>query len=215
MRFKGVLFDLDGTLLDTNDLIIKSFQHTIRTHFQQEVDVNIVRSYFGKPLRAALEYLGPGREEEMIHTYRAYNLQHHDELAKIFSGVVETIQALYNAGVALGIVTSKTRVTALRGLKLFDLDKYFAVVVGYEECKNHKPHPEPVQLALAQLGLAPGQCLMVGDSPFDLISAKSAGVKTAAVRWSELPFEKLQAENPDYILNSMADLLPICGINER
>lgn len=215
MGFKGVLFDLDGTLLDTTDLIIKSFQHTIRVHYNRPVDLEIVRAYFGQPLRAALEVLGPDDVDDLIQTYREFNLLHHDELAKSFAGVAETVQELYNAGVLLAVVTSKSQTTAIRGLKLFDMDKYFPVVIGSEQCQNHKPHPEPVQLALAELGLTAGECLMVGDSPADIASARAAGVKTAAVRWTELPIETLLVEHPDFVLTTMAELLPICGVDNK
>jgi pyrophosphatase PpaX len=215
LHFKGILFDLDGTLLDTTELIIKSFQHTIDVNYNRPVDLEIVRAYFGKPLRAALEVLGPGDVDKLIHTYREFNLQHHDELAKIFAGVAQTIQELYSAGVLLAVVTSKTHTTAIRGLKLFDMDKYFPVVIGCEQCQNHKPHPEPVQLALAGLGLWAGDCLMVGDSPADILSAQAAGVKTAAVRWSALPIGTLEAVHPDFILDTMADLLCVSGVQKK
>ncbi|MBP2628693.1 MAG: HAD-superfamily hydrolase, subfamily variant 1 [Firmicutes bacterium] len=209
MRYKGILFDLDGTLLDTNDLIIKSFQHTIAVHYKREVDIDVVRSFYGKTARAALEFLGPDKVEEMTETFREYQNIHHDQLAKIFTEVAEVIQELYNAGVKLGIVTSKRHDTAMRGLKLFDMDKYFSVVIGADQCQNTKPHPEPVQLALAKLGLKPQDCLMVGDSPFDIVSGGLAGVKTVAVRWSEVPWPDVLAAEPDYIINTMSELISL------
>lgn len=213
MTFKGLLFDLDGTLLDTNELILQSFQHTMRTHYNRDADLALATAYFGKPLRDALQEMGPDRVEELLRTYREFNLLHHDELAKVFGGVVETIQELYAQGLRMAIVTSKTRNTAIRGLKLFAMDKYFPVVIGHEDCQRHKPYPEPVRCALDKLGLPAADCLMVGDSPFDLASARSAGVKTAAVRWTAVPWELLLAEKPDYILETMGDLLAVCGIS--
>ena len=94
MRYKGILFDLDGTLLDTNELIVKSFRHTIAQHYNREVDLDVVKAYFGRPLKAALEVMGPDKVDELLRTYREYNLRHHDELAKVFTGVAETIQKL-------------------------------------------------------------------------------------------------------------------------
>jgi len=215
LGYKGILFDLDGTLLDTTDLIIKSFQHTVKAHYDREVDVDLVLRYFGKPLRAAMEVIGPEKVDELIQTYREYNLIHHDSLAKSFAGVAEVIQELFNQGLLMAIVTSKTQATAIRGLKLFDMDKYFPVIIGCEQSTNHKPHPEPVLVALAELGLTADECLMVGDSPADLASGKAAGTKTAAVSWTVLPMESLLAENPDYVLDTLADLLPLCGIEEK
>ena len=215
LRYKGILFDLDGTLLDTNELIIKSFQHTIAVHYKREVDIDIVRAFFGKTARAALEFLGPDKVEEMTKTFREYQNIHHDQFAKIFAGVAEVIQELYNASVLLGIVTSKKYDTAMRGLKLFDMDKYFSVVIGADQCQNTKPHPEPVQLALNKLGLAPQDCLMVGDSPFDILSGRKAGVKTAAVRWSEVSWPDVMAAEPDYIIDTMVELISLGEINTK
>ncbi len=215
MNFKGILFDLDGTLIDTSDLIVRSFQHTFAQHYGQPLTPPEIYAFFGKPLRAAMEHYGPDQVEALITTYREFNLAHHDQLTTGFAGVSEAIQKLHNAGLLLAIVTSKTKTTAIRGLRLFDMDKYFPIVIGHEECRRHKPDPEPVQLALTQSKLDPAECLMVGDSPFDLASARAAGVKTAAVRWTRLDWQELLAEQPDYVLNTMEDLFAICGINNK
>jgi pyrophosphatase PpaX len=133
LGYKGVLFDLDGTLIDTTDLILKSFQYSFYKHYNRDADLGVVKAYFGKPLRAAVEVLAPDNVEEVLKTYREYNLVHHDRLAKSFAGVAEVIRDMYNDGVLMGIVTSKTHQTAIRGLKLFDMDKYFPVVIGFEQ----------------------------------------------------------------------------------
>lgn len=209
MKFRGILFDLDGTLIDTSNLIIRSFQHTFTHHYGRPLTPQQVYAFFGKPLRDAMEYYGPDKVEELIKTYREFNLANHDELTTGFASVPETIQKLYNAGIVMAIVTSKTKSTAIRGLKLFDMDKYFSAVIGHEECQRHKPDPEPVLRALEEIKLTPAECLMVGDSPFDLVSARAAGVRTAAVRWTELAWEQLLAEQPDYELSTIEDLLTI------
>ena len=214
MKFKGILFDLDGTLLDTTDLIIRSFRHTILTHQGCEPDLAFVKSTFGIPLKNALAMMGPDADA-MVTTYREYNLRYHDQLCGVFSGVVETVRRLYDHGVQLAVVTSKTRATSVRGLRLFDLDKYFPVVIGHEDCLNHKPHPEPVLKALSGLGLAPGECLMVGDSPFDIASARAAEVKAAAVRWTYVQWDDVLAAQPDFVLEDMADLTALCEIDGR
>ncbi|WP_371369171.1 Pyrophosphatase PpaX [Sporomusa rhizae] len=214
MKFKGILFDLDGTLIDTSNLIIRSFQHTFDLHYRRYLSAEEIYDFFGKPLKAAMEYYGPDKVDDLIKTYREFNLAHHDQLTTGFAGVPETIQKLHNAGVLMAIVTSKTKRTAIRGLKLFDMDKHFPIVIGHEECQKHKPDPEPVRLALTQLNLEPAECLMVGDSPFDLASARTAGVKTAAVRWTQIAWDKLLAEQPDYILNTIEDLLTVCELKK-
>ncbi|EAX46561.1 HAD-superfamily hydrolase, subfamily IA, variant 1 [Thermosinus carboxydivorans Nor1] len=200
MKYRGILFDLDGTLLDTTELIVKSFQHTFRVHYNRDITPAEIHPFFGQTLRAAMEHLGPDKVDELIATYRDYNLTHHE-------------QELYNAGTAMAIVTSKTQGTALRGLRLFNLDKYITAVIGVEQCQKHKPDPEPVLTAIKELGLTAADCLMVGDSPHDIISAKRAGAHTAAVRWTQVPWQSIVAEKPDYILNTMEDLLSICEIS--
>jgi pyrophosphatase PpaX len=212
LKFKGILFDLDGTLIDTSNLIIRSFQHTFKLHYGRPLTAEEVYAFFGKPLKAAMEYYGPDKVDDLIKTYREFNLAHHDQLTTGFAGVPETIRKIYNAGILMAIVTSKTRNTAIRGLKLFHMDQCFSVVIGHEECRKHKPDPEPVCKALAAINLAPADCLMVGDSPFDLASARAAGVKTAAVRWTQIAWDNLLAEQPDYILNTIEDLLAICEL---
>ena len=153
--------------------------------------------------------MAPGQEEEVTATYRSFNLAHHDQLAAIFGGVHDTVKILYDAGVKMAIVTSKTSATARRGLRLFNLEQYFEPVIGVEEVHKHKPDPEPVLAALRVTGLLPADCLMVGDSPHDLISGQGAGLKTAAVRWTHVAWADVMAANPDYVLESMADILPI------
>ena len=208
-KFQGVFFDLDGTLLDTTPLIIKSFQHAFLTHFQRNVGLEDIQPFMGKPLRAAMEVMAPGEEDAVITTYRAYNHIHHDQLAGIFEGVYETVKTLYEAGITMAIVTSKTATMARRGLRLFDMERFFTTVIGVDETTRHKPEPEPVLLALRETRLTASQCIMVGDSAHDLLSGKGGGVKTAAVRWTQVPWEEVMAVNPDYILETMPDLLEI------
>jgi pyrophosphatase PpaX len=206
LKYQGVFFDLDGTLLDTTPLILKCFQHTFATHFQRKVEIEDIQPFMGKPLRAAMQAMAPGQEDELIATYRVFNDEHHDELAMIFGGVGEMIRMLHSAGVELAIVTSKTSVMARRGLRLFGLEKYFDPIIGLNETVLHKPDPEPVLAALRLSGLPASECLMVGDSPHDIISGRRAGLKTAAVRWSQVPWPDVLAAKPDYLFDSIGDI---------
>ena len=210
-----VLFDLDGTLLNTNDLIIKSFQHTLSKHLSLEVTEQDLYPYFGEPLRVTLERFGPELAEEMLRSYREFNNIHHDQLTTIFPGAVETLEELSRRGVRLGVVTSKITQTAIRGLELFGIRKYFDVVVGLEMTDKHKPDPEPILKALEILDLPPSAALMVGDSPFDILCARNAGVKSAAVAWSVHSKEKLMEERPDCYVESFGDVVRICSGEAR
>lgn len=137
MKFAGILFDLDGTLINTSPLIIASFQHTFQTAYGRTAPEEAISRYFGEPLRTAMEVLGePGDADHLIEIYRAFNLEHHDRLAASFEGVEQALQTLDKAGVAMGVVTSKTEKTAWRGLRLFHLDGYIRHVVGMESTQR-------------------------------------------------------------------------------
>lgn len=209
MQIKGVLFDLDGTLLDTSHLIVESFKYSFKMHCDYEISDKEVHDFFGKSLRTAMETLGKDKADALIETYREHNAKYHDEKIAIFPEVAETIKAMYEDGVKMAVVTSKTKKTAIRGLKLFGLEDYFSTVIGINECINPKPHPEPVNIALQELKLKAGNCLMVGDSPADILSGKQAGVKTVAVKWTHIDWSKLEQEKPDYVINTMSEILDI------
>lgn len=208
-KYKAVLFDLDGTLLDTTDLILASFQFTAEKHLGRRVNREEILPTFGRPLIEGLEKLAPGKGQEMIVTYRQHNAKYHDEMVKIFPGVKEVLKQLKEKQIKLGIVTSKAKVTALRGLRLFNLETYFDTIIAFEDTTIHKPNPEPVLLAMQKLNVSSKHCLMVGDSPHDLVSAQRAGIHTAAVKWTNLPWQSLLDVGPTYILESMQDLLVI------
>ncbi|MDI6871338.1 MAG: pyrophosphatase PpaX [Bacillota bacterium] len=214
MTYAGVLFDLDGTLLDTVELIVRSYQHTFRQCLGREVGEGEILANLGLTLSAhlALYHQDPAKVEEMVAVYRTFNLANHDRLARLFPGVRETLAALAGAGVRLAVVSSKGHWGVRRGLDLFDLSRFFQAVVTLEDTERHKPDPQPVEMAVERLGLLPGETLMVGDSPADLEAGRRAGTRTAAVAWSTFPPQALRAERPDHLLGRMADLLPLCGV---
>ena len=210
---QAILFDLDGTLLDSTDLILSSFQHVIKNHLNRDISKEELIPNFGRPLIEAMEEIAPGQAGLLVDIYREYSQKHHDKMVKLFPKVAATLEELHKQNIKLGIVTSKIKETALRGLKLFHLDSLFDVFVGYEDTIIHKPKPEPMLYALDRLNIMPENAIMVGDSPHDIISAKAAGLKTAAVTWSSFPLERLQAEQPTYIISNMTQLMDIvCNI---
>ncbi|HHY92922.1 MAG TPA: HAD hydrolase-like protein, partial [Firmicutes bacterium] len=142
--FRCVLFDLDGTLIDTNRLIIESFQYTLRKHLGCEAPETEIVSTFGRPLLEGLAHFSREKAPEMLKTYRAYNEARHDATTTLVPGVRETLTALKEAGLALAVVTSKRRGLALRGLQLFGLDAYMDAIVTPEDTTRHKPEPDPV-----------------------------------------------------------------------
>ncbi len=211
MSIRTVLFDLDGTLIDTNELIIQSMLHTLEKYAPNQYNRENVLDFIGPPLDESFKWVEPTKVEEMIEVYREHNLYHHDSFVKPFDGVIETIKALKERGIKLGIVTTKIGDTALRGLKVTQLDRYFDVIIGYDDVEHAKPHPEPVLKGMEALQAKASETLMVGDNYHDILAGQNAGVKSAGVAWSLKGQEALQKHNPDYMLETMGDLLDIVG----
>ncbi|MDN5347165.1 MAG: pyrophosphatase PpaX [Clostridia bacterium] len=210
MPYAGVLFDFDGTLVDTTDLVIESFQYTLRPYLGREVKPEEVYPFFGAPLREGLFAFVPDKAEELLPVYRRYTNEHFEEKIKLCPGVREGLGRLKKAGLKLGVVTSRMRKTTLRGLEIFDLLHFFVTVVALEDVDNHKPGPEPVRKALRDLGVAAEDAIMIGDSPLDILAARAAGVKSAAAGWSAVPRARLLAAEPDFSVESMEEFVEIC-----
>jgi len=209
MKYGTVLFDLDGTLLDTNELILSSFDHALGAHAPGRYTRADVIPLMGKPLVTQMKLLLPGQEEEAIKTYRAFNFEKHDELVTSFANAMPALQSLRDAGVKLGVVTSKIRKTTEMGLVLTGLRSFFEVIITSEDVEKPKPDGEPVCAAMKLLGANPAGTLMVGDSPFDLLAGQAAGTKTVAVGWSMFGEEGLAPYRPDYWVHDLRDLLGI------
>ena len=211
MKIDTVLFDLDGTLINTNELIIASFLHTLDHYYPNEYTREKVIQFIGPSLHDSFGGMNPEKAEEMIHMYRTFNHEKHDELVEEYETVKETVERLHEKGYKLGIVTTKRSETARMGLKLTGLDKYFPVLVAIDDVEKVKPDPEPLLNALNQLNSTPERTVMVGDSQYDVLGGKNTGTKTAAVAWTIKGRDFLEAYEPDIMLETMADLLDFLG----
>jgi pyrophosphatase PpaX len=211
MKRDTILFDLDGTLINTNELIIASFLYTLDKFFPEQYNREHILPLMGMPLIETMEQFDKERVSDLVHTYREHNISHHDDLVKEFKGVFETVEKLYKKGYKLGIVTTKMRKTAEMGLKLTGLDSFFKVIVTLDDVEKAKPDPEPIHKALALLHSIPEKAIMVGDSKYDILAGQNAGTKTAGVAWTIRGNDYLQQFNPDYMLDEMTDLLDVLG----
>ena len=204
-----VLFDYDGTLMDTNELVLQSWQHTFRTLRGHEEDPDFIRSTFGEPLVMTLAKLFPEVPvEKSLDIYRTYQRSVFTDFAEVFPGMLELLEALKTKGCKMGLVTSRTKDTTWAGLKHYGMDKYFDAVITAGDTDRHKPDPEPILITLEKLGSSPEESLMIGDTMFDLLCAQNAGVKNVMVDWSVTMTaeEKSQA---DYIIKTADELLQI------
>lgn len=219
-----ILFDFDGTLVNTTPLILHSFRATWLQSFGFVLDDGAYINTFGTLLYSALQQLmqqgiDEGRiapiadlsakVDELLRTYRAINLARHDELSEPFAGINETLAELLARGFRLGIVSSKLRAGVERGLRLFALAEFFEIIIAADDVTRHKPHPEPLWRALERFAAAPQQALYVGDSIHDIAAGRAADIATAAAAWGPFPRTELEAQQPDYVLETPAELLKL------
>lgn len=208
-----VLFDLDGTLADTVPLILHCYRHTMRAHRGRELPDDLWVRTIGRPLRVAfLDFAQDAEEaERMVETYIALQRQIHDDMVSPFPEARATIDRLRARGVKVGVVTSKGREMTARTLACSGLADALDVLVTVHDVVNGKPDPEPVLKACALLGVGPSReaVLFVGDSPFDLIAGRRAGVSTAAATWGPFARESLGVEAPDHWVDSLPEVLAL------
>lgn len=205
---QAVLFDLDGTLLDTVPLIVESFQYVMQLFDGQPGDEAMIRSTIGTPLEAFFSGDPPPLIQQKINAYMDFN---HDRLAThigLFIGVMPMLHALRQRGIPMAIVTSKLMVSARRSMDVFDLGPWFKTVIAKESTCRHKPEADPVLAAMQALGADdPAKVIFVGDSLHDLYSGKNAGCQTAIVGWTAMPRDELKAAQPDYWLETPDQLI--------
>lgn len=205
---KTVLFDLDGTLLDSIRLIIDSYHHALAANgLPPRPDAEWLAG-IGTPLRVQFAEWShdPRLFESLIVAYRDFNLGHHDTRVSGYPGAVEMVRTVKRLGLKAGLVTSKQRTGAERGLRFLDLVSVMDVIIAADDVVNPKPHPEPLLLASSQLGTDPREAIYVGDSVHDMESGRAAGMRTAAALWGPFSREYLSPTRPDYWLEQPRDL---------
>lgn len=211
-KINTILFDFDGTVMDTNDVILQSWQHTFRTVEGKERSEEDIFKTFGEPLYVTMKKFLPQIEvDEGVAIYREYHYDNFTNLINVFPGILELLQELKNQEYKIGLVTSRLMETTKLGLKKYDLEKYFDAIITFEDTDKHKPDPEPVLIALQRLDSRPEETIMVGDSMFDIFCARNAGVKTALVGWALAVSdeEKIGPDAPDYMIENAEDLFGI------
>ncbi len=209
---RAALFDFDGTLVDTTELIYQSMRHATGEILGREISREILMANVGQPLPRQMELLSAEHAEELLEAYRLHNEKHHDALIEEFPGVERSLARLRASGVRVAVVTSKRRFSVQMALKTFPgLDEVVDRFVTMEDTTEHKPHPAPLLKGLEFLGgVPPEEAAYVGDSPFDVAAAKAAGVKSVAVSWGAFSEDALRSAEPDHLvpdLNSAVDVL--------
>jgi pyrophosphatase PpaX len=210
MKFPVVLFDLDGTVIDSGAIILASMRHATRAVLGAEhTDEELMQGVGGPGLEAQLAFFGPNHVDELVRVYRAHNEPLHDTL-EACAGMEDVLVRLHEDGRRLGIVTAKRRATVDLAFARIPISHLFETVVGGDETEKHKPDPEPLLLAAERMGIDPTTAAYVGDSPFDMRAAKAAGMHAVAVTWGRIHDRgRLEREEPDAIADSAEELLEL------
>lgn len=213
---KAVLFDFDGTLMDTQKAIEETWKHIFKEIRNIDVDEETLKSSYGEPLRTSLEKFFPDIPlDEAVKIFKGYQKNMDEEMFKLFDGMEETVKGLQKRDVKMALVTSRGAKSSDRGLSLNGIRDAFEILITADKTTEHKPNPLPVLLALEELGVTKSEAIMVGDTQFDLIAARRAGVKSVLVSWAEINDENLAKKEyaPDYIIDRGMEILDIIDGN--
>jgi pyrophosphatase PpaX len=204
-RIEAVLFDLDGTLLDTSEFIFGAFEHTLARHEREVLDRETMGKMMGRALSECYEKFAPGIDpEELMQRHRIFQ-SGNKHLVKAFPGAKQLLKNLKKRGYKVGIVTSRVG-SAQESMDQTGISKYVDVLIDSGATKQHKPHPEPVEAGLKKLQLKPEQAVVVGDGDADVLSGKAAGVITIGVTYGMVPRDALEASKPDYLLSNINEI---------
>jgi pyrophosphatase PpaX len=212
LPWRSVLFDLDGTLVDTIDLIVASHRHAITTVLGRDLPDDVLRGGIGRPLLEQMSVFDPERAQELYDTYRVWNHANTERLLRRYDGVDEVLGRLHAAGAAIGVVTSKSRDAVELAQRILPPPVPFDAVVTAEDTERHKPGPEPILHALELLGGTPADAVYVGDARYDVMAARAAGTAAVAVTWGAGHEDALREAGPDAIVGSPAELAEVLGL---
>jgi pyrophosphatase PpaX len=205
-RARALLFDLDGTLIDTVALILSSFRHATNEVLGSPLPDEILMRNVGVPLAIQMQEFAPEHADELLRVYREHNSMIHDEMVAEYPGTHATLEELARRGYPMGVVTSKGTAMARRGLGAFGLDRFFEVVVTSDDVEIYKPDPYPLLHAAELIGVPADECLYLGDSPHDMSAAIAAGLVSVAALWGAFGAEAVLGPGPEFALEAIAEL---------
>lgn len=213
-RVETVLFDLDGTLIDTIDMIRASMRYATETVLGEALPDDVLMRNVGVPLVTQMREFSEERADELLRVYREHNAHVHDAMVREYPGVEATLEGLISSGMRLGVVTSKSGRVAWRGLDRFSLGRFFETVISCDDVPLHKPDPYPLRYAADQLGTPIERCAYVGDSPHDMTAAIAAGCLSVAALWGGFTRERVLAPGPTHAAESMDDVAAVFSGSE-
>lgn len=207
-QWDAVIFDVDGTLIDSIPFIVECFQHAFSHHLGRLEDEELIKAGIGVPLESVFSAQYPEIAQDLMATYLEYNLNHLHQGIGIFNGIPQMLAGLRERQIPTAIVTSKRHIALRPSLEDFELEPYFDLIIAKEDTKLHKPNPDPLFAAMARLGLdQPGRVIYVGDSIHDLECAVRAGCQPVMVGWTRMPKNPLKQAHPAVWIDRPADLI--------
>ena len=210
-KINTILFDFDGTLMDTNEVIIQSWQYAFRNIKGVEADRNEIIKTFGEPIMLTLKNFFGGTDEEIRQfrdVYREYQKNVFEDEIVLFPGVYDMLHKLKDLGYRMAVVTSRLGESTREGLRRFGIDDVFETVITADDTSAHKPDPEPANIALKKLGVSPEEAVMVGDTKMDIGCAKNAGITAVLVGWTMAIVDEAEYK-PDHIIDKADDLIAL------
>lgn len=205
-EIRAILFDVDGTLLDSTDFIYSAFEYAFDTHGIARLSREEMRLDIGCPLDEVYSLMVPGCDTHVLTESHRRFQERNLNLIQLFSDTIPVLEELKGRSFKLGAVTTRSRRTSVRSLEVHDIAKYFDIVVSAEDVSNLKPHPEPVEKALSRIKVEPIHAMMVGDTAADILAGKNAGTKTVAALYG-FGGESLRALKPDYAIQRLSEIL--------
>ena len=210
---KHVIFDFDGTIFNSNDIIVDSWQAVFMHYYGKPGDVNEILETFGETIAFTVEKFFPDEDPaEAVSVYRSYQAAHYEGKIDLFPGTQALIKKLRAMGRTVSLVTSRTKKTCFEYLNALDIEDLFDVIVTCDDVTEHKPHPGPLFLALEKLGAVPEDAIMLGDTKFDMGCAKNAGVESVLVGWSHpVNMDEIIANGwePAHVINDPEEMLDL------
>ena len=204
-----VLFDLDGTVIDSGAIILASMRHAAESVVGGTYsDAELMQAVGGPGLEAQMAALDPNCVDELVRVYREHNEPLHDTL-ECCVGMDDVLAKLKDEGRRLGIVTAKRRLTVDLAFARLPIEQFFDVVVGGDETEEHKPHPAPLLLGLERLDARADEAAYVGDSPFDMQAARAAGLHAVGVSWGRIHEREALVRDADVIVDTAEELLGV------
>lgn len=204
-----LIFDFDGTLINTHSLIVRGLDHFSLMHRGISIPTNVHESILGKPLDFQLQVATGFCNDALLEEFKTWYATRHDLLATPFPGVTELIHYLKANHYKLAIVTNNSRECLNMGLKLLGLENQFDITIAYEDVQNRKPDPEGLHLAMSRLNVTPENCYFVGDSESDLGAGQQAGIDTLLVGWTFQNRQQLLQYSPAYVIEHPLEIAEI------